>query len=126
MREKEEVQYLEACLKQHHHFTPFVVSIDGLLGKEAKTLLKKLSSILLAEKWEKSYSESLCVATVCQCSHEHCKNNSPCHTPLLMGATSTNKPDEQPSTPVGRHGWCSASSATKSPIIVKIKTCPQI
>jgi hypothetical protein len=32
-----------------------VVSIDGLVGKEAKTLLKKLSS-LLAEKWEKPYS----------------------------------------------------------------------
>jgi hypothetical protein len=34
-----------------------VVSKDGLFGtKEAKTLLKKLSS-LLAEKWEKPYSE---------------------------------------------------------------------
>jgi hypothetical protein len=32
-----------------------VVSTDGLLGKEAKTLLKKLSA-LLAEKWEKPYS----------------------------------------------------------------------
>jgi hypothetical protein len=30
-----------------------VVSTDGLIGKEAKTLLKKLSSPL---KWEKSYS----------------------------------------------------------------------
>jgi hypothetical protein len=34
----------------------FVVSTDGLLGKEAKILLKKLSA-RLAEKWEKSYSE---------------------------------------------------------------------
>ncbi len=49
-------KYLEACLKQCQHFTPFVVSTDGLLGKEAKTLLKKLSSAL-AEKWEKLYSE---------------------------------------------------------------------
>jgi hypothetical protein len=32
-----------------------VVSTDALIGKEAKTLLKKLSS-LLAEKWEKPYS----------------------------------------------------------------------
>jgi hypothetical protein len=30
--------------------------MDGLLGKEAKTLLKKLST-LLAEKWEKPCSE---------------------------------------------------------------------
>ncbi len=33
-----------------------MVSTDGLLGKEAKTLLKKLSSVL-SEKWGKSYSE---------------------------------------------------------------------
>jgi hypothetical protein len=31
-------KYLEACLEQRCHFTPFVVSTDGLLGKEAKTL----------------------------------------------------------------------------------------
>jgi hypothetical protein len=49
-------KYLEACLGQRHRFSPFVVSTDGLLGKEAKTLLKKLSA-LLAKKWEKSYSE---------------------------------------------------------------------
>jgi hypothetical protein len=42
-------KYLEACLEQRRHFTPCVVSIDGLLGKEGKTLLKKLSSVL-AEK----------------------------------------------------------------------------
>ena len=48
-------KYLKPCLEQRRHFTPFVVSTDGLIGKEAKTLLKKLSS-LLAEKWEKPYS----------------------------------------------------------------------
>jgi hypothetical protein len=54
-REKKK-KYLEACLEQRRHFSPFVVSTDGLLGKEAKTLLKKLSG-LLAKKWEKPYSE---------------------------------------------------------------------
>jgi hypothetical protein len=49
-------KYLEACLEQRRHFTPFVVSTDGLLGKEAKTLLKKILA-LLAKKWEKLYSE---------------------------------------------------------------------
>jgi predicted transcriptional regulator len=49
-------KYLEACLEQRRTFTPFVVSTDGLIGKEAKTLLKMLST-LLAEKWGKSYSE---------------------------------------------------------------------
>jgi hypothetical protein len=43
-------KYLGACLEQRRTFTPFVVSTDGLIGKEAKTLLKKLST-LLAEKW---------------------------------------------------------------------------
>jgi hypothetical protein len=47
-REKKK-KYPEACLEQRRHFTPFVVSTDGLLGREAKTLLKKLSSVL-AEK----------------------------------------------------------------------------
>jgi hypothetical protein len=40
----------------HEHFTLFMVSTNGLLGKEAKTFLKKLSS-LLVEKWGKSHSE---------------------------------------------------------------------
>jgi hypothetical protein len=48
-------KYLKSCLEQRRHFTPFAVSTDGLIGKEAKILLKKLSS-LLAEKWEKPYS----------------------------------------------------------------------
>jgi hypothetical protein len=39
--EKEEKKkYLEACLGQRRHFTPFMVSTDDLLGKEAKTLRK--------------------------------------------------------------------------------------
>jgi hypothetical protein len=54
-REKKK-KYLEACLGQRRHFTPFVVSTDGLLGREAKILLKKLSA-LLAAKWEKPYSQ---------------------------------------------------------------------
>jgi hypothetical protein len=49
-------KYLEACLEQRRTFTPFVVSADGLIGKEAKTLLMKLST-LLDEKWGKSNSE---------------------------------------------------------------------
>jgi hypothetical protein len=44
------------CLEQRRRFSPFMVSADGLLGKEAKTSLKKLSA-LLAEKWEKPCSQ---------------------------------------------------------------------
>ena len=54
-REKKK-KYLGACLEQPRHFFPFVVSINGLLGKEAKILLKKLP-LRLAKKWEKPCSE---------------------------------------------------------------------
>jgi hypothetical protein len=33
-------KYFDACLKQCKHFIPFVVSMDGLLGREAAELLK--------------------------------------------------------------------------------------
>jgi hypothetical protein len=56
VREKK-YKYLEACLEQRWHFSPFVASTDVLLGKESQILLKKLSALLLAEKWEKPYSE---------------------------------------------------------------------
>jgi hypothetical protein len=54
-REKKK-KYLEPCLEQQCHFTLFVVSTDGLIGKEAKTLLKKLSA-RLAKKTGKQYSQ---------------------------------------------------------------------
>jgi hypothetical protein len=48
-------KYLQACLEQRRHFTPFVESFDGLLGKEAKTVLKVLTA-RTATKASKSYS----------------------------------------------------------------------
>ena len=48
-------KYLDACFQQRRSFTPFVVSTDGMLEKEAKALLKTLS-MMLAEKWQKPYS----------------------------------------------------------------------
>lgn len=54
-REKKR-KYLNLLLDQHKHFTPFVVSVDGLIGKEAHTLVKKLAE-LLAEKTGKPYSQ---------------------------------------------------------------------
>jgi hypothetical protein len=53
-REKKR-KYLEPCLKQQRHFTPFVVSTDGLLGREATVFLKRLASVLL-DKWHQPYS----------------------------------------------------------------------
>ena len=39
-------KYLEACLQQRRHFSPFVASVDGLLGVEATATLKRLASRL--------------------------------------------------------------------------------
>ena len=53
-REKKK-KYLQACLDQRKHFTPFVVSTDGMIGQEAGELLKRLS-LQLADKWEQLYA----------------------------------------------------------------------
>ena len=49
--------YLEACLQQRRHFSPFVASIDGLMGVEETATLKGISSCL-AKKWRKPYSRT--------------------------------------------------------------------
>ena len=36
--------YLEACLQQRRHFSPFGASVDGLLGVEATATLKRIAS----------------------------------------------------------------------------------
>ena len=55
-QEKEKKKkYLDQCLLQRRAFTPFVVSVDGLIGYEASNVLKQLSK-RLADKWNKPYS----------------------------------------------------------------------
>ena len=49
--------YLEPCLDQGRHFTPFVVSCEGLLGREADVFLKRLSQ-KLADKWHRPYAQT--------------------------------------------------------------------
>ena len=49
--------YLEACLQQRRHFSPFVASVDGLLGVEATATLKRIAS-RLASKWKQPYSNT--------------------------------------------------------------------
>jgi len=44
-------KHLDACLNQRRHFTPFVVSCEGLHGKEASIFMKWLSE-RLADKWK--------------------------------------------------------------------------
>jgi len=47
-------KYCKPCENQRRHFTPFVVSTDGMFGFEARAFLKRLAK-LLAEEWEKPY-----------------------------------------------------------------------
>jgi hypothetical protein len=54
-KEKKKRKSLASCVAQRRHFTPYLVSTNGLLGKKAKCLLKKLSTAL-ADKWEKLYA----------------------------------------------------------------------
>ena len=49
--------YLEAYLQQHQHISPFVASVDGLLGVQATVTLKRLV-IRLDTKWKQSCSRT--------------------------------------------------------------------
>ena len=49
-------KHLEPCLESRHHFTPFVCSTDGLIGREAKAFLRRLAA-LLAHKWRQPFSQ---------------------------------------------------------------------
>jgi hypothetical protein len=55
-KQEREKKYLEPCLQARRHFTPFVVSADGLKGREATAFLKRIAAIL-SEKWQRLYSE---------------------------------------------------------------------
>ena len=52
----EKRMYLVTCLQQRRHFSPFVNSVDGLLGVETTATLKRLASCL-ATKWKQPYSK---------------------------------------------------------------------
>ena len=49
--------YMEACLQKRRHFSPFVASVDRLLGLEATSNLKSIAS-RLATKWWQPYSKT--------------------------------------------------------------------
>ena len=56
-QEKEKKKkYLQPCLERRRHFTPFVATTDGMLGKEAKKFIARLATCL-AGKWRSSYSQ---------------------------------------------------------------------
>ena len=54
--QKKKRKYLAAVEERRASFTPFVVSVDGVLGHDAQHLIKRLCD-QIAMKWEKSHSE---------------------------------------------------------------------
>ena len=56
-REKKK-KYLEACLEERRHFTPYVVDCFGSLGEEARAVNQRLAS-KLARKWRVHYSVTM-------------------------------------------------------------------
>jgi hypothetical protein len=53
-QQEKEKKYLQACLDQRRKFTPFVSSTDGLMGREATALVKRLAS-MTASRWRTTY-----------------------------------------------------------------------
>jgi hypothetical protein len=38
-------KYLQTCTNQQHHLTPFIVYVDGLIGKEARSVINVLVQV---------------------------------------------------------------------------------
>ena len=50
-------KYLGSCLENRRHLSPFVISVDGLLGREKAQTFEKRLAVKLAGKWQKPYSQ---------------------------------------------------------------------
>ena len=53
---KKKKKYSDAVEARHATFKPFVVSVDGVLGCEARMFLNRLGDSI-ADMWKKSHSE---------------------------------------------------------------------
>ena len=55
--------YLDACLKHRQHFTPFVVSVEGVIRVKVEATLKRIDS-RLAKKRKERYSQTYRYANI--------------------------------------------------------------
>ena len=73
-------KYMKYCLQKLRRFSPFIMSVDGLLGAEAETTLK-LIAVHLIKKWNQTYSwtcvysKSMVAITLVRANH-HCIRGS--------------------------------------------------
>ena len=51
---KKKKNYLNACLNERQHFTPFVALADGIIGVKTEATLKRIT-IRLAQNWKETY-----------------------------------------------------------------------
>jgi hypothetical protein len=86
-RKRRNCKCLENCLKQRCHFTPLVIYMDGLLGREAATFSKCLAA-RLASTWQRSYLS----ITIVRATH------------LSAGESSPHRKNKHPTRLMGR--WC--------------------
>ena len=53
----EHMKYGDAVEARHANFTPFIVSVDGVLGQEAARMFLNRLGVSIADMWKKSHSE---------------------------------------------------------------------
>ena len=51
-------KHSDACQERHMSFTPLVVSVDGMLGPEFASFLRRIGEAL-STKWEKPYGKTM-------------------------------------------------------------------
>ena len=74
-REKKR-KYTQATEARHATFSPFVLSVDGVLAREARFVLKRFAD-KLSKKWSKPYSEVMgwlqtCLSFAILCAINRC------------------------------------------------------
>ena len=98
-QEKEKKRkYLDSCLEQRRHFTPFVVSTDGPIGKEARNL----HQTPLFQTCRQMAKDILVCMRVCKRQGEHCHH--PCNTSVFTWQPHPCQQNQHQTPTMGR--WC--------------------
>jgi hypothetical protein len=93
-------KYLEVCLEQWCHVTPFVCFTNRLLGREASTCAKLLAAN--SKTGYKMATYPLASVWVCDglAQHHHC----PCKASLPVQEPHSNPPNQHQMPPMGEDG----------------------
>ncbi len=90
---------LEECLERRpRHFNPSNCSVDGMLGREAKTFAKRLAA-KFANRREKSYSQ------VCGCVNARLSGHCSRHAPVHERKQSPSAQNQRLLSPMRRLSW---------------------